>query len=617
MPILDLKDQISRLPKQPGVYLYFNRAGQTIYVGRATSLRERVRSYLGAHGSSPKTDALLVEVARLEVILTDSVVEALALENNLIKQRSPRYNILLRDDKSYPYLQVTTNERAPRILVARRLARDGNFYAGPFLPATFARKTLSLSHKLFGIRSCNEVITGKRGRPCLEYDIKRCIAPCVDSLCSQTDYDRAVENAKMFLGGNNDALIRDLKVQMQRASNEEKYEQAGNLRDALRTIETLRDRKQKMATAKLGDRDAFGLKIGTAGAVIEVFQVRSGRVVERVELVSDEVEESQDQKVAVIRAALQQFYEVRDVPPEVHLPVQLDDRDAMERWLSARSGRRVRLRVPRRGDNRGLLELATRNAVLAYTSRYTENREIERAGLEELRTVLGLSSTPQRLECFDISTLQGAETVGAMVVSENGRMQRSEYRKYRILGLAQRDLNQTPSVLKPDDYAAMEEVVLRRYRRMLEEGGPFPDLVVIDGGKGQLTAAYKAFEQLGLSNLIAIGIAKREEEIFARGRQEPIVLPRRSLGLRLVQQIRDEAHRFAVTFHRRARVMRDLQSELDAVPGIGPKRRQALLEHFGSAANVRHATRQNLQRIVGSKIADTLIDHFAKRPVEG
>ena len=616
MPIRDLKDQINRLPEQPGVYLYFNRAGQTIYVGRARVLRDRVRSYLGAYGSSPKTDALLDDVTRLEVILTDSVVEALALENNLIKQRSPRYNILLRDDKSYPYLQLTTNEAFPRVLVARRVARDGSFYAGPFLPATFARKTMSLTHRLFGIRSCNEIITGKRGRPCLEYDIKRCIAPCVDTLCTETEYARAVERTQLFLGGRNDELIADLRRQMQTSSDAQRYEQAAQLRDALRTVETLRDRQQKMATTRLGDRDAFGVKIGPAGAVIQVFQVRGGRVVERVELVTDEIEETRDRDADVVQAAVQQFYDVRDVPAEIHLAVELDDRISLERWLTERAGHRVRLHVPRRGDTRGLLELATRNATLAYANRYTENAAADDAALEELRKVLGLPMTAHRVEAFDISTIQGAETVASMVVNENGRMQRGDYRKYRIRGLTGAGGERSDAGGKPDDFAAMEEVILRRYRRLLEQGGPFPDLVIVDGGKGQLSAAYKAFEQLGLSNLVAIGIAKQNEEIFTRDRSDPIVLSRHSPALRLVQRIRDEAHRFAVTFHRRARAMRDFRSELDDVPGIGPKRRRALLEHFGSAATVRRATREELQPVVGPKLADALIAHFTRRAVE-
>src|SRR5207302_6974113 len=307
MAIQDLKEQIARLPEQPGVYLYFNRDGETIYVGKARALRDRVRNYLGAYGGDAKTDALLDEVVRLEVIVTDSVVEALALENNLIKQRSPKYNILLRDDKNYPYLQLTTNEAFPRVLVARRVERDGSFYAGPFLPAHFARKTMSLTHRLFGIRSCNEVITGKRGRPCLEYDIKRCIAPCVDTLCSPEQYARAVNLTQLFLEGKNDELVKTLRTRMVAAADGERFEEAAQLRDAMRTVQTLHDRQQKMATAELGHRDVFGLKLGPAGVVIQVFQVRSGRVVERIQLGSEEaIVGSTDGEV--LEAAVAQVY---------------------------------------------------------------------------------------------------------------------------------------------------------------------------------------------------------------------------------------------------------------------------------------------------------------------
>ena len=604
MAIRDLKDQIGRLPEQPGVYLYFNAAGETVYVGRARVLRDRVRSYLGAYGSSPKTDALLDDVTRLEVIVTDSLVEALALENNLIKQRTPRFNILLRDDKNYPYLQLTTTEACPRVLVARRVERDGNFYAGPFLPATFARKTMSLTHRLFGIRSCNEVITGQRGRACLEYDIKRCLAPCVESICGQREYAQAVERTRLFLEGRNDELLEDLRTQMLTASADERYELAAQYRDTIRTVKTLRDRQQKMAGPRLGERDAFGLKVGPSGAVIQVFQVRGGRVVERIELVTDEVAESPDREFELVRVALQQFYEVRTAPAEVHLPLPIEDQAEIETWLSERSGHRVRLRVPKRGDKRGLVELASRNADVAYAARHGADAQRYGAALEELRDRLALPKTPRRLECFDISTIQGAETVGSLVVNENGRMLRRDYRKFRIRG-------ERKDARGPDDFAAMEEVVLRRYRRLLEQGGPFPDLVIVDGGAGQLSAAYKAFEQLGLSNLVAIGIAKREELLVTRDRREPIAIPRDSAALLLVQKIRDEAHRLAVTFHRRARTMRDLRSELDAVAGIGPKKRRALLEHFGSVTLVGRATREELVPIVGPKAAGAVIEYFA------
>jgi excinuclease ABC subunit C len=618
MPIHELKEQIARLPEQPGVYLYFNAEGETIYVGKARALRDRVRTYLGASGADPKTDALLGEIARLEVIVTDSVVEALALENNLIKQRTPKYNILLRDDKNYPYLQLTTNEAFPRVLVARRVERDGSFYAGPFLPAQFARKTMGLTHRLFGIRSCNEIITGRRGRPCLEYDIKRCIAPCVESLCSPEEYARAVKLTELFLGGRTEELAKTLTARMQEAAAAERFEEAAQLRDAVRTVHALGDRHQKMASPELGNRDVFGLRVGPAGAAVNVFQVRRGRVVERVELGTDDPIAGVNLGAAavgeVLAAAIQQFYELRGAPPEVHAPAEPDEREALETWLSSQAGHRVKIVVPVRGEKRALVDLASRNAALAYQTRFDEGAAARHAGLDTLRMVLGLSSAPRRIECFDISTIQGSETVASMVVCEDGRMRRGEYRKYRIRGLRPEARGLGSPTSTQDDFAAMQEVVLRRYRKLLEQGGPFPDLMVIDGGKGQLSAAYAALQALGLSNLVAVGIAKKEELIFTRDRDDALALRPNDPALLLLQQIRDEAHRFAVTFHRRARAMRDLRSELDGVPGVGPRRRRTLLTTFGSVAGVRRATREELESVVGRKVADAVLAFFAGRP---
>ena len=627
MAIRDLKAQISRLPEQPGVYLYGNRAGDTIYIGRARVLRDRVRSYLSAYGSSPKTNALLDEVTRLEVIVTDSLVEALALESHLIKQRMPRFNILLRDDKNYPYLQVTTSEAFPRVLVARRVARDGDYYAGPFLPATLARKTMSLTHKLFGIRSCNEVITGRRDRACLEYDINRCVAPCVETLCTQEQYGEAVEHARMFLEGRNDELVVELKAQMLAASADLRFEEAAQTRDAIKTVETLRDRQQKMSSVRLGDRDAFGVKTGPAGAIIQVFQMRVGRVIERVELVADATDGEAPSLEETVQAAVQQFYAVRVAPPEVHLPVEIEDHAEVERWLGERADRKVRVSVPKRGDKRGLLDLATRNAALAYRSHYSDEAVAWGTALDELRRTLGLPGVPRRIECFDISTIQGSETVGSMVVCEDGRMTRKEYRKYRVRGGdwgaaagarsgsggAGGGAGATDSDRLLDDFAAMREVVARRYRRLLDDGAPPPDLVVIDGGKGQLSAAYEAFATLGQSNLVAIGLAKKEELVFTRDEAEPIIFETNSPALLLLQRIRDEAHRFAVTYHRKARARRDFRSELDDIPGVGARRRRALLTRFGSVASIRRATREELVPVLGAKVADALLEHFAER----
>ena len=623
MSILLLKEQIARLPEQPGVYLWLNAAGETIYVGKARALRDRVRSYLGAAGLSPRHDALLDEIAAVEVVVTDSVMEALALENNLIKQRSPKYNILLRDDKNYPYLQLTTSEAFPRVLVARRVDKGGDFYAGPFLPAKLARRTMGLSHRLFGIRSCNEVITGTRARPCLEYDIKRCIAPCVAEICSEERYGVAVANTRLLLEGRNDELIATLRDRMAEAAGAERFEEAAQMRDALRTVQVLRDRQQKVATPELGDRDVFGLKVGPSGSALQVFAMRGGRVVERVELAADPGGVAR-KDADVLEAAVQQFYEDRVAPAEIDLPLEIDDAEAIEAWLSARAGRRVHVLVPRRGDKRALVELATRNAELSYRTKFNEITAAHFDALETLRATLGLPAIPRRIECFDISTIQGSETVASMVVCEDGRMKKSEYRKFRVKGVGSH-LLRTPAVMREqvsstndsrprnDDFAAMREVVQRRYRKVIEDGGPFPDLILIDGGKGQLSAAYEALETIVLGNLVAVGIAKKEEVLFTRDRQDPVALLENDPALLLVQRIRDEAHRFAVTFHRKARSMRDLRSELDGVPGIGPRRRRTLLTAFGSLAGVRRATREELATHVGAKTAAAVIDYFSRK----
>ena len=600
MPVQNLKSQIARLPEQPGVYLFSNDEGETIYIGKARSLRDRVRSYLGARGLHPKTDALLDEAAGLNVIVTDSVVEALALENNLVKERSPRYNVRLRDDKNYPYLQLTTNEDFPRVLVARHVERDGSFYAGPFMPASLARRTMGLTHRLFGMRSCNEVITGHRERPCLEYDIKRCIAPCVVAICSKEQYNVAVQHTHLFFEGKNDELIDRLTASMRDAAAAERFEEAAHLRDAARTVQTLRDRQQKIATVRLGDRDAFGLHMGPAGAVVHVFVMRAGKVLERVELAANEG--ISGTAAEILQASVEQFYEDRPAPAEVHLSSEPEDAELLEAWLSARAERRVQVLVPKRGDKRGLVELAVRNARIAYQGRLVDTGLSHYDALETLRSTLALPAIPRRIECFDISTIQGSETVASMVVCEDGKMRKNDYRKYRIS-----PANHAGS----DDFAAMNEVVTRRYRKLLEQGGPFPDLILIDGGKGQLSAAYDALQQLGLANLIAVGIAKKEELLYTRDREEPIAFEKDDPALRLVQQIRDEAHRFAVTFHRKARAMRDLRSELDSVPGVGPRRRRALLVAFGSLAGVRRASREELTAVVGAKTADAVLGYFA------
>jgi excinuclease ABC subunit C len=599
MPIQDLKQEIAHAPEQPGVYLFLGRAGETLYVGKAAVLRDRLRSYLGAWGASPRIDALLSEAEAVEFVVTDSAVDALVLENNLIKQRLPRYNIRLRDDKNYPFLKLTTTEAFPRVVVARRAERDGSLYAGPFLPASLARRSITLAHRLFGLRSCNEEITGKRERPCLEHQIGRCVAPCVDTICSAEQYQATVDRTRLFLEGRNAELIERLERDMREAAEAERFEHAAHLRDAVRTLSQLRDRRQRMSSTRLGDRDAIGVKTGPTGSVIQVFQMRGGRVIERVELVADAETPQTASEPDVLEAAIPQFYAEREVPPEIHVAWALEAAPVLEAWLSARAGRTVDILVPRTPERRGLLDLATRNAALAYQSHFGGGEIANYEALDRLRELLGLPSFPRRVECFDISTLQGSDTVASLVVCEDGRMRKREYRKFRVRGAAL------------DDVASMREVVRRRYARLLESGAPHPDLILIDGGAGQLSAAYGALKELGLANLVAVGLAKKEERIVTRDRAEPIALAAHHPSLLLLQRIRDEAHRFAVTFQRRARRQRDLRSDLDAVAGIGPRRRRALLQSFGSVAGVRRASREALCAVVGPKAADAVLAHFA------
>jgi len=486
------------------------------------------------------------------------------------------------------------------VMVARRVERDGSVYAGPFMPASLARRSISLAHRLFGLRSCNEDITGKRDRPCLEYDIGRCLAPCVEAICPTEAYGAAVERTRLFFEGKNTELVATLEDDMRAAAEAQRYEHAAHLRDAVRTLRTLRDRQQKITTTRLGDRDAFGVKTGVSGSIIQVFQMRGGRVIERVELVAESEGGQAESEQEVLEAAIPQFYSDRDIPPQVHVPLALDASSVLEAWLSDRAGRRIEVVVPRTPDRRGLLDLATRNADIAYQSRFGGGAIANYDALDRLREVLLLPAFPRRVECFDISTLQGTDTVASLVVCEDGRMRKGEFRKFRVRGPSQ------------DDVAAMREVVRRRYTRLLETGGPHPDLILIDGGAGQLSAAYAALKELGLSNLVAVGLAKKEELIVTRDRSDPIALAAHHPSLLLLQRIRDEAHRFAVTFQRRARRMRDLRSDLDQIAGIGPRRRRALLESFGSVSGVRRASREALSVVVGGKAADAVLAHFAR-----
>ncbi len=503
---------------------------------------------------------------------------------------------------------------------------------------------MGLTHKMFGIRSCNEVITGLRPRPCLEYDIGRCLAPCVVNICTEQRYSAAVADTRLFLEGRNEELAGRLRERMTEAAVHQRYEEAAQLRDALRTVDAVRERQQKMATAGLNDRDVLGIKLGTEGAVVQVFVFRGGRVIERFELQhggqvhegpthSGQARDGQGvgagapvgalplvSDAEFLEVALQQLYADNSPPPEIHVPIEPSNKDILEIWLSANAERRVRILVPQRGDKKDMVELAQRNAAFAYRTRFDTEATAQYDALDMLKGILKLPSLPRRIECFDISTNQGSETVASMVVCEDGRMKKSEYRKYRVRGSPDRPQSSDaplsthagnlPAARLLDDFAAMNEVVGRRYRKILDQGGPFPDLILIDGGKGQLNAAYAALEGLGLAKLVALGLAKKEELVFVRDSDLPIGIDPHSPALRLLQRVRDEAHRFAVTFHRQQRSSRDLRSELDGITGIGGRRRKQLLTQFGSVNGVKRATREELTRVVGAKAAGAIIDHF-------
>jgi excinuclease ABC subunit C len=596
-----LTEKLAELPSSPGVYLFRGRGGEILYVGKARSLRDRVRSYF--HDSridSPKLDRLVASIEDLEIVATDTEREALVLENSLIKTHKPRYNVLLRDDKNHPYLKLTVGETYPRLYVVRRPASDGEVYSGPYVPASLARKTANLAHRLFGIRNCNEKLDGHRPRPCLQYQIKRCIAPCVEAIASREEYRQAVESARLFLEGKNDDLLVRLRRQMFQAAEEERFEEAARLRDAVRTLEELGTR-QKMATVAGEERDIFGFYRERDQAVLQVFCMRSGKVVDRESFFLDKLEMHDD--ASLVGGALRQYYDLgRYVPGEVHLPLELPDRALIAEWLSGKRGGRVELAAPRRGGKRRLVELVSRNAKLAYELSYREEGRAAAAVLEALAELFGLPDEPRRIEGFDVSHIQGSEIVASLVVFEQGRPKRSDYRKFKIRTVSGQS----------DDFASLREVVLRRYRRVLEEGGEQPDLILIDGGKGQLHAALEALEELGLSHLPLASIAKKEERIFLKGREEAIDLPRSSPVLQLVERVRDEAHRFAITFHRQSRARRDFRSALDEVEGLGPRKKKLLLQRFGSVKGVREASLPELAAVVGPTLAGRLHQQLAE-----
>ena len=601
-----LKEKIENLPGSPGVYLYRDSSGKTIYVGKAKSLRNRVRSYFQeGRPLDPKTDRLVSEVADIECIVTDSEVEALILESTLVKKNQPRYNVNLKDDKSFPYLKLTVNEPYPRIFITRRIKRDGALYFGPFLPASYARQTIKLINKYFKLRTCNLEIDGSLPRPCLDYQMKRCLGPCVAGLCSREQYGRAVEDVKLLLSGKSEELIRQLESRMNEASEQLRYEAAALYRDWIAMVRDMSER-QKMILAGQDDSDLFGYFQEGSRLALQVFAMRGGRIVGRREFYWEDLISFEPSEF--FSAALKQYY-LQDTftPVEIYIPADIEDAEVLESWLSERRGRRVHIRSPKRGLKSGLLDLVMRNARMSFETRFRVLKPKGAELLAPLQEILHLGALPRRVETFDVSHIQGADTVASMVVCENGEMKRSAYRKFKI-----------ESVKGPDDFASMREAVHRHYENVLEEDeASLPDLVLIDGGKGQLSAAGEALEDLGLERLPVAAIAKKEEIIFVRGREdEPIRLPGESPLLQLFQAMRDEAHRFAVTYHRKRRELRDFDSELLDIPGIGEVRRKVLLRAFGSLERVRSANFEELAPYVGPKAAEQIIEYF-RRPQTG
>jgi excinuclease ABC subunit C len=618
---MDLQEKIRTLPTTPGVYMYKNAEGEVIYVGKAKSLRARVRSYLlEAATQDAKTGSLMREACDVEYIVVENEREALALENNLIKQKKPRFNILLRDDKTYPYIKLTLADRFPKVFVTRRLKKDGSVYYGPYFPGNLAHRTVDLIHRSFLIPSCKIDLTRFHSRPCLQYYIKRCLGPCVRDLTTADAYAEAVRDVQLFLEGRQADLARSLRGRMERAAQEQQYESAAKYRDLISTVEDLMER-QRIAAAEGDDMDVFGFHYENHMLAVNLFHMRGGRILDRRELFwedlpefellagnEDEAEEKATPPKATefdpgmfFAALLKQVYiDQQYVPRAILVPVDFTEREVLEGLLSEKRKSKVEILVPSRGEKRSLIDLAAKNAHQIYDQRFRVMKPSIKAIQEALQDALTLPDLPKRIECFDISHIQGADTVASMVVWEDGQMKKSDYRKFII-----------KTVEGVDDFASMREVVGRRYKRVTSDKQKMPSLVLIDGGIGQLHAAAEALESLEITNQPLASIAKREEIIYVHGQEDdPVVLDRHSPVLHLMQLIRDESHRFAVTFHRKRRQMRDRASELLEIPGIGALTTRRLVEHFGSVRAVKEAEPAALSAVVSPAQAAAILEHF-------
>ncbi len=584
-----LLERLQRLPDQPGIYVFKDADGRVLYVGKAKSLRKRVAAYRRVE--DPRLGAMVAEAADLEFVVTASEAEALLLENNWIKRRRPRYNVLLRDDKTYPYVKLTADPY-PRLAFTRRIGRDRAEYFGPFLPGGLARRAIKLVQKLFGVRVCTIDIDGRLARPCLYYDMHRCLGPCVEGLTTPAAYAAALDGARLFLAGRNDELLRRLQREMRQAAADLAFEHAARLRDTLAEIDSVTQRRS-LASVRGEDVDIYGVHLAGGNAAVTVLVMRGGQVLDRRELFW----EGRDDLTAerLLGELLPQLYDrTTFIPKEIHLPFAVEGEEALATWLSQRKGERVYVRLPVRGTKAQRVALARRNAELAHRRRFRAPTPQQQAA-ERLGEALELTESPQRIEGFDISNLQGTATVGSLVVWEGGRLRRGEYRTFNLRGLPGQD-----------DFAAIAQVVERRYRRRLEAVGSMPDLILIDGGRGQLNAALSALAALGVEETPVVGLAKREEDLYLPGRPQPLRLPRDHPGLRLLQQIRDEAHRFALKRHRGQRSAVALRSRLEGIRGIGPRRRRALLRRFGSFEGVRAAPVAELAAVIGKAAGERL-----------
>ena len=598
---MSLRDRVAELPTDPGVYLYKDAHGTVIYVGKAKNLRARVRSYFNDDRlADVKTGTLIGEARQIDFIQVDNEKEALALENNLIKQWKPRYNILLRDDKTYPYIKLT-HEKYPRVYVTRRLRKDGSTYFGPYFPANLAHRLVHFVHRFFKVPSCNVDLTRKHTHPCLEFHIHRCLGPCVEGLTTDEAYTDAVRSVRMFLEGRHKDLARELKGRVESLSSETRYEEAAALHSLLETVEEMGE-KQKMAALEGNDTDIFAYYAEPPLVAVNLFHLRGGHIVDRREFFWEDQREFEPQEF--FSSLLKQVYLNEPyVPALIHVPVEFEDCVVLEELLTERRGRKVEIHTPQRGQKRAMIDLVESNAKHSFEQRFRVMRPSSDSIQGALQDALSLEQAPKRIECFDISHIQGTDKVASMVVWEDGRMKKSDYRKFIIR-----------TVEGNDDFASMREVISRRYGRLKEDGVERPGLVLVDGGLGQLHAAAAALESLGITDQPLASIAKRDEWIYVYGQEdEPIVLDKFSPVLHLIQEVRDEAHRFAVTFHRTRRNASRLQSELDRIPGIGEKTTAKLLKHFGSLERVRQAPEEELARVAGRAAAQKIRTGLAER----